>query len=72
MALRLNVGPHDRAIRVIIGILIIVALVVWEVNPRWLVLLGVIPILTAIGWCPIYEMLDLTSDTTIKPVKRRH
>jgi len=62
---KFNVGWHDRATRIVIGLAIIAGIFIWQVNPRWLALIGVIPILTAIGgWCPVYEVLDLTTDST--------
>ena len=63
MAMKRNVGWHDRATRIVIGVAIIAAILLCQVDPRWLALIGVIPILTAIGgWCPVYEVLDLTTD----------
>lgn len=63
----LNVGWHDRLIRILIGLAIIVAVWIWLTNDRWLVVIGIIPILTAIGgWCPVYEFLGMTTDTTVK------
>ncbi|MGH6982709.1 MAG: YgaP family membrane protein [Stellaceae bacterium] len=65
---KLNVGWHDRLIRVLIGLAIIGGLWIWLAGERWLALVGVIPILTAIGgWDPIYEILDMTTDTTVTP-----
>ena len=67
MAMKCNVGWHDRAARIIIGLAIIAAIFVWEADVRWLALIGLIPILTAIGgWCPVYEVLGMTTDTTAK------
>jgi Protein of unknown function (DUF2892) len=69
MAMKRNVGWHDRATRIVIGVAIIAAILLWQVDPRWLALIGVIPILTAIGgWCPVYEVLDLTTDN---PAQRK-
>jgi hypothetical protein len=65
--LRLNVGWHDRLIRILIGLAIIAGVWIWLVHDRWLALIGIIPILTAIGgWCPVYEVLGMTTDTTVK------
>ena len=47
-----NVGKADRAVRIIIGI-VILALGYWFRS--WWGLIGIVPILTAaIGWCPAY------------------
>ncbi|MDE2230080.1 MAG: DUF2892 domain-containing protein [Alphaproteobacteria bacterium] len=64
--LKLNVGWHDRLIRIVIGLAIIAGIWIWFANERWLALIGIIPILTAIGgWCPVYEVLGMTTDTTV-------
>jgi len=44
MAMKCNVGWHDRATRIVIGLAIIAAIFLWQVDPRWLALIGVIPI----------------------------
>jgi len=65
---KLNVGWHDRLVRVLIGLAIIGGIWIWLADERWLALVGIIPILTAIGgWDPIYEILDMTTDTTVTP-----
>lgn len=47
-----NVGKVDRAIRIIIGLIIIVLGIVFQ---SWLGLIGIIPLLTGIiKWCPLY------------------
>lgn len=63
---KLNVGWHDRLIRVLIGLAIIGGIWIWFAGERWLALVGIIPILTGIGgWCPVYETLGMTTDTTV-------
>lgn len=65
---KLNVGWHDRLIRVLIGLAIIGGIWIWFAGERWLAVIGFIPILTAIGgWDPIYETLGMTTDTTLTP-----
>ena len=57
-----NVGSLDKTIRLIVGILIIVA---GYMNESLLGAIGLIPILTAlIGWCPLYTILKI--DTRCK------
>lgn len=57
-----NVGSLDKTIRLIVGILIIVA---GYMNESLLGAIGLIPILTAlIGWCPLYTILKI--DTKCK------
>jgi hypothetical protein len=67
MAVKCNVGWHDRVTRIVIGLAIVAAIFLWQVDPRWLAVIALFPILTAIGgWCPIYEVLGMTTDTTEK------
>ncbi|HZL59749.1 MAG TPA: DUF2892 domain-containing protein [Stellaceae bacterium] len=66
MARKINVGWHDRTTRIVVGIAIVAAVFIWASNWYWLALLGLYPILTAAGgWCPVYEVLDHTTDTTV-------
>lgn len=54
-----NVGAIDRVIRVIVGLAIIAAGVIYH---SWWGAIGAIPILTAIvGWCPPYAMLGINT-----------
>ena len=54
-----NVGSTDRVIRVIVGVVIIAAGVIYH---SWWGAIGAIPILTAIvGWCPPYAMLGINT-----------
>lgn len=59
-----NVGTIDRAIRVIVGILL---LAIFFLAPqdawwRWLTLIGIVPLLTgAFGTCAIYSMLGMST-----------
>jgi len=54
-----NIGTIDRAIRVIVGIGIILCGVMYG---SWLGAIGLIPLLTAvIGWCPLYCPLKINT-----------
>ena len=54
-----NVGNLDKTIRLVVGVLIIVAGVL---NESLLGAIGLIPIITAlIGWCPIYPILKINT-----------
>lgn len=56
-----NVGKTDRIVRLIAGAAIIVIGIVLQ---SWWGLLGTIPILTAaLGWCPAYVPLGVSSST---------
>ena len=54
-----NVGSIDKTIRLIAGVLIIVAGVL---NDSFLGAIGLIPIVTAlIGWCPLYPIFKIST-----------
>lgn len=55
-----NVGNADRIIRVIIGLGLLSLLIILNGNMKFLGLLGLIPIITAlIGFCPLYKLLGI-------------
>ena len=54
-----NLGKIDRALRIILGIAIIVFGVL---NTNWFGAVGLIPIITAmIGWCPLYSPFKINT-----------
>jgi len=58
-----NVGPADRVVRVILGIALLAFFFLVPTSPwHWVGLLGIVPLLTAaIGSCPLYTLLGLSS-----------
>ncbi|MCK0207610.1 DUF2892 domain-containing protein [Starkeya koreensis] len=57
-----NIGTADRALRVILGFALLSLLFVWQGNLRWLGLVGLVPLLTAlVGHCPAYSLLGLST-----------
>ena len=54
-----NIGTLDRALRIIIGL----GLIIWGVvNHNWLGAIGLVPLLTAfIRFCPLYAPLGLST-----------
>lgn len=57
-----NVGSLDRVVRVVIALVLFSLFFVLEGNLRWLGLIGIIPLATAvIGWCPMYLPLGLST-----------
>ena len=60
-----NVGQTDRTIRIVLGVVIIVAGVYFK---SWWGVIGIVPILTAvIRWCPAYLPLAYRA-TRVNPV----
>jgi hypothetical protein len=50
--MKINMGPVDRGIRAVVGLVVIVLGVVFK---SWWGAIGLLPLLTAaIGWCPAY------------------
>lgn len=57
-----NVGTVDRVIRVLISIGLFSLLFAVHGNLKWLGLLGLIPLVTAItGFCPLYSLLHIST-----------
>lgn len=58
-----NVGAVDRIIRVVIGVALLAFFFFVPDSPwRWVGLIGIVPLLTAaIGSCPLYTILGLSS-----------
>ncbi len=60
-----NIGTVDRALRIIVGLILIALVFVGPQTPwGWI---GLIPLITAlVGWCPAYRMIGLNSCSTRK------
>jgi hypothetical protein len=57
-----NVGGVDRLLRLVVGLVLLSFVFLLEGNARWLGLIGVIPLTTAlVGWCPAYTVLGLST-----------
>ncbi len=61
-----NVGhPIDKAIRIVIGIVLLSLIFILQGDIRWVGLIGIIPIVTAaIGWCPGWVVLGINTCKT--------
>lgn len=58
-----NVGSTDKFIRWIIGLILLSLLFFLEGGVRYIGLIGLIPILTAIvGFCPLYTLFKLNTN----------
>ena len=57
-----NIGSRDRFLRAIIGVILVSALFWINGDARWLGLVGLVPLGTALfGNCPVYTALGLTT-----------
>lgn len=55
-----NVGTADRILRALVGLALLSLLVVLDGNARWLGLIGLVPLLTAVvRFCPLYTVLGV-------------
>jgi len=57
-----NVGGLDRGIRVAVGLGLLSLLFVLDGSARWLGLIGIVPLATALfGVCPLYSLVGLNT-----------
>ena len=57
-----NVGTIDRVIRIVLGIALLAMVVIADAPWRWIGLVGIVPLLTALaGTCPLYSLLGLST-----------
>jgi hypothetical protein len=63
--MKANVGGLDRVLRVVIGVGLLSLLFVLEGSARWVGLVGIVPLGTAlIGYCPLYSILGIRTCRT--------
>jgi hypothetical protein len=57
-----NEGTIDRALRVIVGIALLVFAFTSASSYAWIGYIGIVPLLTgAVGMCPLYSMLGVST-----------
>lgn len=62
-----NVGGADRIIRIILGLALLSLLFILEGDARYLGLIGIVPIATALlNWCPAYTLFGISTCRTKK------
>lgn len=62
-----NVGKTDKIIRIILGFVLLSLIFIIPGNLRFIGLLGIIPIVTALtGFCPIYRLFHLSTNKKMK------
>ena len=55
-----NVGTADKVVRIVLGLGLLSLLAVLQGNMRWLGLIGLVPLGTALmGFCPLYAVLGI-------------
>ena len=60
-----NVGSTDKVIRILAGLAILSLLFILEGKARWLGLIGLVPLLTAVtGFCPAYAIFGIKTCKT--------
>lgn len=62
-----NVGSIDKAVRLVLALVLFSLYFVLEGNLRFLALIGFLPLLTGlISWCPLYTLLGLNTGVAKK------
>ena len=57
-----NIGPVDKVVRIVLGLMLLSLIFVLQGDLRWLGLIGVVPLLTAlIGNCPLYSVFGFST-----------
>ncbi len=60
--MKTNVGSADKIVRIVVGIGLLSLFFILEGNMKFLGLIGIVPIATALmGWCPLYSVLGLST-----------
>lgn len=57
-----NVGSADKIVRIVLGLGLLSLLFLLEAPMKYLGLIGIVPLLTALmGWCPLYTLLGMNT-----------
>lgn len=60
--MKANVGSADKIIRIIIGIALLSLLIFLDGGAKYIGLIGIIPILTALfSFCPLYTIFGIST-----------
>lgn len=61
--LKTNVGGFDRVLRIAVGLALLAAFFMLpEAGYRWLLLIGIVPLVTGLmGSCPLYSVLGVST-----------
>lgn len=67
----INMGTIDRAVRVVVGLVLIayaLRLGFPDTGWNWVGWIGILPVLTAaVGFCPLYRVLSISTCATPSP-----
>ena len=62
-----NVGSVERIIRAVVGVALLSQAFTGPLGPAWWGWIGIVPLATAaIGWCPPYAILGISTCSTNK------
>ncbi len=68
--MKANVGSADRAIRLVLGLILVSGYFWLSGAARWFALVGLVLIVTAgLGFCPLYTLLGINTGA---PAAKRH
>ena len=60
--MKTNLGNADRAIRIVLGLAVLSLTFLLEGNLKWLGLIGIVPIATALmRFCPLYSAFGINT-----------
>ncbi len=63
--MKLNVGSADKVVRYILALVLFSLYFVLEGNMRYLALIGIVPLVTALmSWCPLYSLFGISTCST--------
>jgi len=65
-----NIGYTDKWIRIVLGIVLLALIFVIQSDWRWLGLIGIIPLATAlINFCPLYTLFGISTNKDANKTK---
>lgn len=65
--MKANVGSADRLVRIVLGVLIVVAGLYFK---SWWGIIGIVPIITGLlNFCPAYTLIGLSTKSKIETEK---
>ncbi len=60
--MKTNVGSADKIVRIVVGIGLLSLFFILEGNMKFLGLIGIVPIATALmSWCPLYSVIGVNT-----------